>query len=65
MLKTKSILAPIEETDGNRISIMSRHTLNDGITPHPRINNSSYQEWNKVLATPEKLIGDHYKRNLP
>lgn len=65
MLYTKSILKPKSLEDGLRISIMSRHTLNDGITPDERINSGSYDIWLKELAPPEKLVGDFYKRNLP
>ena len=65
MLQTKSILEKIGETDGIRISIMSRHTLNDGVTLHPNITSSSYNLWIKSLSPPNKLVGDYYKRNLP
>lgn len=65
MLKTKSILVEKEDTDGLRISVMSRHTLNDGITSHPKITDSSYDLWLPILAPPIKLIGDYYKRGLP
>ncbi|MEI7719487.1 MAG: DUF488 domain-containing protein [archaeon] len=65
MLRTKSILAPRESFDGVRISVMSRHTLNDGITPHPQITDSNYILWLQILAPPIKLVGDYYKRNLP
>ena len=65
MLKTKSIILPREESDGTRISIMSRHTLNDGVTPHPKIISSSYDEWLSSLSPPAKLVGDYYKRGLP
>lgn len=65
MLRTKSILTPREDYDGLRISIMSRHTLNDGVTPDSRIQKNSYEEWKKEFAPPLKLIGDYYKRNLP
>ena len=65
MIKTKSILYDKEDTDGLRISVMSRHTLNDGVTPHPEITNSSYDQWLQILAPPAKLIGDYYKRGLP
>ena len=56
MLKTKSILYDKEDTDGLRISVMSRHTLNDGITPHPEITDSSYNQWLQILAPPVKLL---------
>ena len=64
MLATKSILLPREDSDGTRISIMSRHTLNDGITPDPRITPGSYDEWMPDLAPPARLLGDYYKRGL-
>ena len=65
MLKTKSILYDKEDTDGLRISVMSRHTLNDGVTTQPEITDSSYNQWLQILAPPAKLIGDYYKRGLP
>ena len=65
MLRTKSILAPKDGADGVLVSIMSRHTLNDGITPHPKINDSSYDMWWPMFAPSDKLLGDYYKRNLP
>lgn len=65
MLYTKSIFHEKEETDGTRISIMSRHTLNDGITPDPRITPTAFDEWMPELAPPAKLVGDYYHRNLP
>lgn len=64
MLKTKSILYDKEDTDGLRISVMSRHTLNDGVTPHPEITDLSYNNWLPILAPPAKLLGDYYKRGL-
>ena len=63
-LKTKSILAPIEKEDGYRISVMSRHTLDDGITPDKRITNLMYDEHQKYLSPSTRLLGDYYKRNL-
>lgn len=64
MLRTKCILSPKSDVDGTRISIMSRHTLNDGKTPHPQIDRSSYDEWSPILAPPAELLGDYYKRDL-
>jgi uncharacterized protein YeaO (DUF488 family) len=64
MLKTKSILKSKENSDGLRVSVMSRHTLNDGKTPHPEINESSYDQWLQILSPPTKLLGDYYKRGL-
>ncbi len=63
MLKSKSILAPKEASDGIRISIMSRHTLNDGQTPDMRLD-TTFDEHIPIFAAPQKLIGDYYKRNL-
>jgi uncharacterized protein YeaO (DUF488 family) len=63
-LKTKCILSPIEESDGYRISIMNRHTLNDGVTRDSRINNKMFNEHQILLSPSSKLIGDYYKRGL-
>ena len=65
MLQTKSILSPILDSDGSRISIMSRHTLNDGTTPHPLITRAVFAIHLPQLAPSSKLIGDYYKRSLP
>ncbi|MAF99004.1 MAG: hypothetical protein CMH61_00170 [Nanoarchaeota archaeon] len=65
MLYTKCIFKEIELSDGIRISVMSRHTLNDGKTPDPRITPQCFDEWLQELAPPAKLIGDYYKRDLP
>jgi uncharacterized protein YeaO (DUF488 family) len=61
---TKSILKKPDPEDGKRISVMSRHTLSDGITEDTRITKDSFNEWIKELAPPLKLIGDYYKRGL-
>ena len=65
MLQTKSILSPMLDSDGSRISIMSRHTLDDGITPNPLITRDKFAIHLPQLAPSPKLIGDYYKRNLP
>ena len=65
MLQTKCIKAPIESGDGLRISVMSRHTLNDGITPDHEITADLYQEHWRLLAPPDTLMGDYYRRGLP
>lgn len=65
MLRTKCIHLPAAPEDGYRISVMSRHTLNDGITPDPRITEASFNDWWKTLAPPAKLLGDYYKRGMP
>jgi len=64
MLFTKCILAPIEPGDGVRISIMSRHTQPDGITPDTRISPNQYDAHWPELAPPPRLIGDYYKRGI-
>lgn len=64
MLFTKSIHAPISPLDGIRISVMSRHTLEDGVTPDSLITLDSYNCWLPSLAPPPKLIGGLYKRDL-
>jgi uncharacterized protein YeaO (DUF488 family) len=64
-LYTKCIFAPAEPSDGTRISVMSRHTLNDGVTPDERITEASYKVWKKDLAPPDHLVGAYYKRGLP
>ncbi|MDD2807956.1 MAG: hypothetical protein PHW95_05580, partial [Patescibacteria group bacterium] len=64
-LKTASIK---NQTSGLRqtlrISIMSRHTLNDGVTPYPEINMGSYDMWMTELARPPKLIGAYYRNEI-
>ncbi|MBI2669463.1 DUF488 domain-containing protein, partial [Candidatus Woesearchaeota archaeon] len=64
-LYTKCILAPVLPEDGKRVSVMSKHTLNDGVTPHPQITPDHYQSHMPGLAPPLKLIGSYYKRGLP
>ena len=64
MIKTKSILKEVSGEDGLRISIMSRHTLSDGITPDSRITEKSYDGWNKRLAPPETLVGAFYRGEI-
>ena len=64
MLYTKCILSHPLDEDGTRISVMSRHTLNDGVTPDLRISTGCYHEWLRELAPPARLIGDYYKRGL-
>ncbi|MCR4323089.1 MAG: DUF488 domain-containing protein, partial [Candidatus Azambacteria bacterium] len=63
-LHTRSIKAPKKDDDGVRISVMSRHTLADGITLDPEILDSSYDEWWVTLAPLPHLVGDYYKRGL-
>lgn len=64
MLKTKCILAEKSSADGIRFSVMSRHTENDGITPHPGITEETYDYWLHEVAPEDNLVGDYYKRGL-
>jgi len=63
-LLTKCIFGPKEVGDGFRVSIMSRHTLNDGTTPDSRITPDCYDAHHVVLAPSPQLLGDYYKRGL-
>jgi len=63
-LYTKCMFAAPSQEDGCRISVMSRHTLNDGATSDSRITESSFNEWHRELAPPPKLVGNYYKREL-
>jgi uncharacterized protein YeaO (DUF488 family) len=64
MLITKPILSPIELDDGVRISIMSRHTLPDGVTLDQRITRDRYTFHWPELAPPARLVGDYYRRGI-
>lgn len=65
IIYTKSIIKPKEISDGIRISIMSKHTLNDGKTPNERIiEGVTFDEWLKEFAPPLKLIGAYYRKEL-
>lgn len=46
-----------------RISVMSRHTLNDGVTSDKRII-GQYDFHFPILGPSSKLIGNYYKRGL-
>lgn len=63
-LRTGCILSLPRQEDGIRISVMSRHTLNDGVTPDERIVSASFHVHFPFLGPSPKLIGDYYKRNL-
>ncbi len=63
-LITKAIKQKRSWSDGVRISVMSRHTLSDGVTPDPDISASSFDEHWPQLAPPATLIGAYYKRGL-
>lgn len=63
-LRSRCILSPREASDGTRISIMSRHTLSDGITPHPEISDDLFDKHVTDLAPPPKLVGRWYRSEL-
>lgn len=62
---TKSIFKKKEKSDGLRVSIMSRHTENDGTTADLRIvEGVTFDEWLKVFAPPGRLVGAYYKKEI-
>ena len=63
-LYTKSIFKPALLEDGLRISVMSRHTLNDGKTPDNRITPQTYHQWIQSLAPQPELVGKWYKEKI-
>ncbi|MDO9231385.1 MAG: hypothetical protein Q7U36_02815 [bacterium] len=59
---TKSIIKE-KEFGEKRISVMSRHTKEDGVTPDERIvEGVTFDEWQKDFAPPVKLIGAYYRK---
>ena len=64
MLRTKCILLPPTNSDGVRISVMSRHTLNDGLTPDERIWPCSYDLWLRDIAPPDAIVGKYYRGEI-
>ena len=67
MLKTKSFLAQINESDGIRISVVGKHEWKPGVmsyTSLTQITPGMYNEWGKVFAPPLKLVGDLYIREI-
>ena len=65
MLYTKSIIKQKLPEEDFRISIMSRHTLDDGKTPNEKIvNYDCFDSWFKILAPPDKLVGAFYRGEL-
>jgi len=64
-LYTESIVKPKNPEDQKRISVMSRHTLNDGKTPDARIiDGETFDEWLKDFAPPSKLVGAYYRKEI-
>ncbi|MBP6910443.1 DUF488 family protein [Patescibacteria group bacterium] len=64
MLKSKSILAEKSPDDGLRVSIMSRHTLNDGITQDERLTPDRFDEHMPEFAAPGWAVGGYYRGEL-
>lgn len=56
MLKSKCIYAPIYQDDGIRISIMSRHTLDDWKTPDTKITQDIFDVHLPIFAPLPKTI---------
>lgn len=63
-LHTRSIKALKRDDDGVRISVMSRHTLADGVTPDPSIASDMFHEWWDDLGPPPKLIGAYCRNEI-
>lgn len=61
-LYTTSILKPRRIQDGLRVSVMSRHTHDDGITPDERI--VDYDLHLPELGPSPALIGSYLRRRL-
>lgn len=64
MLLSKPIRSVREPADGLRVSVMSRHTLNDGVTPDQTIKPWMFDVWQPGLAPPARLLGDYYRRGI-
>ncbi len=65
-LHTGCIKVKHSSLKGLLISVMNRHTLEDGKTPNPEIVEGKNYVWHwPELGPPSVLLGDYYKRNLP
>jgi len=63
-LFTKSIIKE-KELGEKRISVMSRHTKEDGVTSDERIiEGATFDEWQKDFAPPAKLVGAYYRKEI-
>lgn len=63
MLFTKCILAESSPDDGLRVSIMSRHTLDDGVTPDERLDGRCDIHMS-ILGPSGKLIGKYKRKEI-
>jgi uncharacterized protein YeaO (DUF488 family) len=64
MLSTRCILSKPESRDGFRISVMSRHTLNDGVTPDERIQPTCFDLHLSELGPSPGLIGRYVRQEI-
>lgn len=64
MLRTKCMYADAEPEDGLRVSVMSRHTENDGVTPDPAITSDKYDHHWRLYAPVPKLIGVYLRGEI-
>lgn len=64
MLKTKCIYTPKSQDDGTRISIMSRHTLDDWITPDVRISQDIFDTHLPIFAPLPKTIWKYLRQEI-
>lgn len=64
MLRSACILTPRTPEDGVRISVMSRHTENDGKTPDRRITPDLFDFHWVALAPPSQLVGSWYREEI-
>lgn len=62
MIYTASIYTAPSPMHGIRISVMSRHTLNDGRIPDPNISHESYDYWYRDLAPNPNDLVDFLKK---
>jgi len=63
MLFTRSILDDRLSQGALRLSVMSRHTCNDGLTPDLRLV-GRFDEHRPILGPSPKLVGDYYRRTI-
>ena len=64
MLRSECILTPALPEHGKRISVMSRHTLSDGLTKDERITPSQFHLHLPQLAPLPKLVGAYYRGEI-
>lgn len=64
MLYTKCILKPPCPEDGFRISVMSRHTRNDGKTPDTRITEELFHTHLPELGPDPKKLGQYLRKEI-